>query len=140
MLTVCIAGDMRGHELYQWEFVLGHWPVDAVLAYGGDRPSDWPGKGPLSKALFVDELVPRDKPVVVFSPTGSSNFPPTLKLQDFIHPRDAVYVFGSNHRSLERSVVPDPDAIVEVECARHRDMWSFMAAAVVLRDRLVRHG
>jgi hypothetical protein len=90
--------------------------------------------GPWVPLHHVDDLsfhVP-DKQIVFFSPAFSDHVPGLININDFEHPGDAVYYFGSDE------VHPEPiyyDHCVYIETPRQVSMWSHQAAMIALHDR-----
>lgn len=120
MYYFCRPNDDRGHDENQWSHVVSHWGVNE-LRHGDDIPEGF-------------ELV-------VLSPEAGRYVQGTESLVDFVHPENAVYWFGSNHRHLTLDELPrTPDAIVYVPTDSYPEMYNFVCAAVVAYDRRVKGG
>jgi tRNA(Leu) C34 or U34 (ribose-2'-O)-methylase TrmL len=63
-----------------------------------------------------------------------------LSLYDYVHPSDAIYVFGPDHRNLtwEEIALENPDVVyIPVPPgSAMREMFSYTAAAIVAYDRI----
>jgi len=76
-----------------------------------------------------------DSHVVFFSPKFSEHIPGQVSLQEFKHPVNAVYCFGSDEVHPKNEII---DQCVYIDTPRDVSMWSHQAATIVLHDRWMR--
>lgn len=76
--------------------------------------------------------IPGDR--VLFSAQDSVVIPGTHPLKDYVHPSDITYCFGSDDQYP--TVWDGPLPIVYIEA--NTSLWSFQAAGIVLRDRMIK--
>jgi len=87
--------------------------------------------------------IPEGYTLVVLSPAEGRYVQGTESLVDFVHPENAVYLFGSNHSHLTHEELPKvPDHIVYIPIAQtgYVELYSWVALAVVMYDRMVKGG
>lgn len=71
-------------------------------------------------------------------PVAIELVPGTESLPDFVHPEDAIYLFGPEDGSLERPMLMHCHKFVSIPSAHCMNLAS--AVYVVLYDRLVKQG
>jgi hypothetical protein len=59
-------------------------------------------------------------------------------LEKFKHPEDALYILGSDSKGLDLSHISTKDSVVAIETANIFQMWSVVAAGIILYDRLIK--
>ena len=82
-------------------------------------------------------------PLIVFQPPNARYIQGVSSLVDFGHPRSAIYLFGGDNSNLNDEDDLGgrlPDDIVYVPQTGKDQMYSWVAAAVVFYDRLVKLG
>ena len=101
-------------------------------------------------AFNVDRLVLYDTKEAITAVSGSKVFLETAKraeeigrkpmyLKDFVHPDDAIYVFGRTGNNNVR-LVRDGDILLSVEQENDKgDMFALTMASIVLRDRFLKY-
>lgn len=121
MIVVAFPTPSQENFKQQWEFVLSHFCPDQVYSFGKEGL----------------ENLPREIPLVLLAPTNGTNIVGTESLENFEHPEDVVYLFGSDSRHVEHSLLVDrkPDHLVYVETDTRDQMYSFVCWAVVAWDR-----
>ncbi len=131
MLGVCIT--LSGGTLdTQWEFVLSNFEIDELYLLGGAEPSS----KLMEAGTRISSIAEIDHPVVVMAPLRGRYVQGEIPLNEFKHPEDAVYVFGSDKLHMELDT--EPEHKVYIPTATKDEMYSHVAAAVTLWDRL--HG
>lgn len=76
------------------------------------------------------------KPLICFSPTSAKYMPGLISLEEFEHPKNGLYYFGSDNCHNPKI---DNDACVYVPTIRPDPLWSVQAAIIVLYDRWRKH-
>ena len=111
--------DFRAH----WDHVRAHFSVDEFYVIG---------EGYLASAAELP-----DQPLVVLQSDRAANFRGTVSLAEFEHPEDATYLFGPDESLMPKAFMGGctPDHCVYVPTDTDRDMFSFVAFAVVAWDR-----
>lgn len=122
----------------QYDYVLSNFAPDQlfVKCRRGHHPSSNVFKL-ATKIETVDEL-PDDLPLILFLPKTAQYITPTVPLDEFSHPVDAIYMFGPNHENLsleEDFLNREPDHIVYIPTDTNDDMFSYNSYAVVMWDR-----
>lgn len=135
-----VAGYFRSNDApNQWSFVCTNFGVSPKDFWWWGKPDHHTVGSHYAQSIDSLEELPAGTPVLVQPATGryvSGKVP----LADFEHPRDAVYIFGSDNKNVDPADLPGAYSSVHVETASHHDMYSFVAAAVVLHDRMVKLG
>lgn len=139
--SVCLIRPVLDKEyLNQWDYALTNFPPDELFVVGnlGDYTSKIVGR-----AILLDSVADLPlKPLILMAPANGMNIAGDWSLVNFNHPAEAVYLFGSDTGFLSE-VDLDGRAVdykVYIPTASDDEMYSFMAAAVTLYDRLVKHG
>jgi hypothetical protein len=132
MIGVCLAWPTNEKYRDQWAYILSNFAVDNVWVVGcpDSYCQFFPG------AVFMDHQseLP-DYPIVVCQPPDARYVKGEINLMNFSHPEHAIYVFGLDNNNLsEDDLKGEPDYKVFIPTAKN-EMWSWVAAAVVLYDR-----
>lgn len=138
MFGVCFRYDRHGWIQNQWEFVLSHFVPDDVWVRGA--PDDWKS---YHKPVHIETAkeLPKERPLIVLAHPQGRYVQGVESLGIFEHPKDAIYLFGGDDVLLteEDDLGRKPDAIVYIPVKKY-EMYSFVAAAITLYDRLVKNG
>lgn len=124
MFGLCIAipetEEIRAH----WDHSRANFPSDEIFVIGGDF---------LKSAADL----PVDRPLVVLQPNDAANFRGIINLKDFIHPENAIYLFGPDLKPMSKAFLGgrEPEYRVFIPTGTRRDMFSYVAYAVVAWDR-----
>lgn len=122
MICLAIPDYPTGELRNQWDFVLSNFAVDRVLH------------------LPLKDMV-EDCQLVVLAPRAGRFIQGEVSLREYRHPDKALYLFGSDKEHLHPDVLCDaPSDRVFIPTATHHEMYSHVAAAVVLWDRMLKHG
>ena len=134
MVSVCLAAPASEFEQNQWDYVLSSFRADAVYVLGPQGV--YPAFHGLN-AKYVESCECLGN-VVVMSPEEGMNVQGEVSLEDFEHPFECTYLFGSDHSHLE--AVPQ-DVIAKVYIpVQHTELYSWIAYAVTMWDRKVKRG
>lgn len=130
-VVACIA---NGREESEWDYAISNLSPDGVTYCLG---SYQPTHNPFRDAPRIDSLaeLPTGIPKVVIAPFTSRNHAPSVSLVDFVHPEDAIYIFGPNNEHLEAAEV---DHVVVIPTDTKDEMFNYMSYLVTMWDR--RHG
>lgn len=139
MLGVCFRNERRPWLQDQWSWLFSNFGVTNIWQRGADADSQI--YQPTTDIQLADEL-PVNVPLIVIAPPDGQYVRGDESLLTFIHPVDAIYLFGASHYNV--SVEEDlgarvPDATVYIPTVKH-EMFSHTAAYVVLYDRFVKRG
>lgn len=138
MFSVVIPAFHNGHEQNQWEFVLSNFKPDKMYMWRAA-----PGDSEIRGAARIQNIsdIAHEGRIVVLAPYNGRNIQGDIPLPDYDHPEDAIYVVGSNHVTIEAEDLGNLqyDKVYIPTDSQH-DMYSFVAVAVALYDRKVKHG
>ena len=129
-MKVCIAA-CRGQEWKQWDYILHNMGVLPTDVWIRDR-----GK-------FNQVYEPGDLdgiPVVVMTPIEARYVKGEIALDNFEHPEDCVYWFGSDHVNVTEEQLEGLDVVARVYIPTPTvdQMYSWQAFAVTAWDRRLR--
>jgi hypothetical protein len=135
MTGICFHRE-RDWEQDQWSFVFSNFGVSDIWEYGDLSQDDLTIYQPTTNIVTAAEL-PSDRPLVVLAPAAGKYIQGTESLEDFVHPENAIYMFGGSHVNLNDEEhmggrVADHYvyiSLVQYECYAHG------AATVVLWDK-----
>jgi len=139
MVGVCFHRE-KDWEQDQWSYLFSNLGVSEIWELGDDGNRNWDIYQPSIKIATAAELPKR--PLVVLAPQEGRFIQGNENLKDFIHPENAIYLFGPSHLNLNdeehmggrvaEHYVYLP--LVESECFSHA------AAYMTLWDRKVKNG
>ena len=135
MFSVCYRYDRHSWLQNQWEFVLSHF--DVPLSWIRRAPDDFNSYHKSERIETANDL-PRSPLVVLAHPEGRV-YKGTVALDQFEHPHNAIYFFGGDDEINNDLGKRKPDHLVYIP-ATHYEMYSYVAAAITLYDRLVKNG
>ena len=140
MYGVCFQREHKPSLQDQWSFVFSHFGVEEIWERGWE-PGDGKIYQPVESIDTCAEL-PDDRPLVVLAPPLGRYIQGTESLLEFTHPKDAIYVFGGSHTNLTEEDMGGRVAehYVYIPTADRNEMYAYVAAAVVLWDRVVKGG
>lgn len=118
-----------------WDFVLSHFTPDKLWSVKGD-PKQY------HKPQVIDSVseLPKDVKIVVCAHPGGRYIQGQVSLVDYEHPGDAIYLFGHDHQNLEPEELEGFDCDYVFVPSGKNEMYSYIAAAIVLYDRMVKYG
>jgi hypothetical protein len=125
-------------EAYQWQFPINEWKVDKWLMcpVSGIKV----GSNKLGLEEFADyekmlESCP-DLVRVFIEPRTKHQNPDTIWLDDFEHPEDAVYIFGSAHYNPTLKHKREQDFVVSIKTKIDSGgLWPSQCLCLVLDDK-----
>ena len=133
---VCFKGEKRRVWQDQFSFAFSNFGIKDVWMIG-------PGDKIYQKCEQITSAaeLPADRPLVVLQPQDGRNVKGTESLVDFVHPDDAIYMFGGSHDVMEGDDlggrVPEHQVFIPFE--KH-ECYAFAAAYITLWDRKLKHG
>lgn len=110
-------------------FAVDHWAMCDV--HGG------PFSSPVQHADVATMLAAHSGPKTFLIPEGSVES--STRLRDYVHPADAVYVFGNSLNSLVPQIGPNDD-VVSIVTPVGAAMFAPVVLAAVLYDRMAKAG
>lgn len=142
MYGISCEWDPKSSARSAWDYL--------TTAYGThlyERPN--PGGGCRNDEYWVTgvpdipSLTQYGTPIII-SPFLGHDVQGTINLYDFVHPADAIYVFGPDYRNLtweDISIYPKPPVVyIEVPPGNEsREMHAYITAGIVLYDRAVKN-
>lgn len=137
---VCFRSEHRGWMQDQWSWVFSNFGITEIWERGAGDP-DAVIYQPTIKINTAAEL-PTSRPLIVLTPIAGRYIAGDQSLDTFIHPDDAIYLFGATQAHLSddddlggRS----PDALVYIPTVK-LEMYSHAAGYLTLWDRYVKRG
>lgn len=121
--ALCIAIPENEEFRAHWDHVRANFAVDEFFVIG---------EGYLSSAWGLP-----DQPLVLLQPNNGRHIRGVTNLTEFMHPIDATYLFGPDEQPMQPAFLDGrvPDHCVYIPTDTQRDMFSFVAFAVVAWDR-----
>lgn len=125
-------------EAYQWEFPLNEWGVDKWLMcpVSGIKV----GNQKLNLEEFADyEKMIESYPELVrvfIEPRTKHQNSDTIWLDDFYHPKDVIYIFGSAHFNPTLKFKKEQDFVVSIKTKIDSGgLWPSQCLCLILDDR-----
>lgn len=135
-----VEGTERERD--EWNLAFLHFAPDHVYALGAD--TEWePYRQPYTRVPTLASLViPPGTKLVIFAPTNGEHVQGTESLVTFVHPEDALYVFGQDHQHFDPALLGGrtPDHLVYVPTLGDAQMHSYTAGLLMFYDRAVKRG
>ncbi len=125
----------------QWSWVFSNFGITDIWERGWQGSTDADIYQPVIRIDTAAEL-PAERPLVVLAHPDSQYIKGNQSLVDFVHPADAIYLFGSSYGNL--SDEDDlggrkPDALVYIPTVEH-ECYAHSAAYITLWDRYIKWG
>ena len=138
-MRVCFTANQNNTFMNQWDFVVCNFKPDQIYILGSQ--DNLVISNPLKEAIFIDSYnqLP-DIPLVVAAPAHGRYVHGDINLKDFVHPQDAIYIFGSDSGIMQQEDVTRECSCVYVETDTTDDMYSFVTYAVMMHDRRMKLG
>lgn len=141
-LGMCFAYDKNGYYRTQWLCNVCAFKPDFAYERGIDEMTPNPyGILPCNNINDIDAGLE----LVVLSPLHTAReVMPSVSLDDFVHPTNACYYFGADFVWMTQEELGDrPRTVVYVPNISPKpedELYSFVVAAMVLRDRQIKLG
>ena len=140
-IGICFKSEHRGWMQDQWSWLFSNFGVTEIWERGWNGSTDANLSQPTMKIDTAAELSAK-RPVIVLAAADGKYVQGDQSLVDFIHPENAIYLFGGSKSNLNDEddlggVVPD--ALVYIPTVEH-EMYSHAAAYITLYDRYVKRG
>lgn len=138
MFGICFVGEYRRDTQDQWSFLLSNFGDPECWEI--EKPNVEPVYQKPVKIKTAEEL-PSDRPLVVLAPEAGRFVQGTVSLKDFVHPDDAIYLFGGSHLNLSEDELGTriADSYVYIPLIEH-ECYAPPAAYMTLWDRYVKRG
>ena len=137
---VCYRYDNRLDIMNQWEFVLSNFGLMSGEVWVRGAPAEFES---YLKAVHIDKAdeIPGDRPLVLLAHT-ESKVPGLISLVDYVHPVNAIYVFGADNVVFTEEDdigTKTLDAKVYIPTAQY-ECYAHIAAAMTFYDRMAKGG
>jgi hypothetical protein len=138
VIGVCFKRE-KDWEQDQWSYVFSNFGVEDLWEMGDDSNKDLNIYQPTIKISSAAELP--DRPLVVLAPQESKYIVGEESLKDFVHPDDAIYMFGGSHCSMTGVDLGGrvADHYVYIPLVKN-ECFSHSAAYITLWDRELKDG
>jgi hypothetical protein len=142
MFSVCLVIEDREPEWYnQWGYVLSHWKPEFLYLIGEEINVAYK---PFRQGILVQSAEEINHgPLVLLQPQVAKITLPNESLVPFVHPASCVYMFGADRQDFSSVFLGNrqPDNIVYIPTEGDMEMYSWVAGAVTMYDRLLKsHG
>ncbi len=141
MIGICFKSEHRGWMQDQWSWVFSNFGITDIWERGWDGSIDGKIYQDTIKISIAAEL-PTERPVIVLSHIAGQYIKGDESLADFVHPENAIYLFGGSYSHLNDEDDLGgrvPDAKVYIPTIKH-DMYGHAAGYITLWDRYVKRG
>ncbi len=125
----------------QWSWLFSNFGITDIWERDWNGSTDADIYQTVVRIDTASEL-PSDRPLVVLAPPDDKYIHGNESLDDFVHPEDAIYLFGGSHGNLNDEDDLGgrvPDSLVYIPTVKH-NMYSHAAGYQTLRDRYVKRG
>ncbi len=137
---ICWRYDNRPDIQNQWEFIFSNFGVTADRAWIRGAPDGFESYLNVPRIEKADEIA-SPGPFILLAHL-EAKIPGLTSLVDFVHPADAIYVFGADNVVLtmadDMGTAEFADKIY-IPSVKH-ESYSYVAAAMTLYDRLAKGG
>lgn len=117
---IYVAHAIERHSTNQWAHLVSHWKEVEVVSYAD---------------------IPEGVSIVLLAPDVGHAVSGNENLKEFEHPADVCYVFGPDHTHFQMDMLSrEPDHKVFIPLDGYREMYGWVAAAIVLYDRSLKRG
>lgn len=135
MLGVCLNASGGEEFHHQWDYVLLNWQPDRVWVVG----ELWKSRALKNAGSIevIDEL-PDHYDKVIAAHSDGRYLQGNTPLVEFEHPADCIYIFGPDDGYLRPDEI-DLSRILDtvyIPTPNNPEMFSFVAAAIMLNDRV----
>lgn len=141
MLGVCFRSEHRGWMQDQWSWVFSNFGITNIYGRGFGEGTD---EDIYQSMIEVDTAadLPSEPELVVIQPPDAQFIAGENPLQDFVHPDNAIYVFGGSQANM--SDEDDlggrtPDHLIYIPTQQY-EMYGHATAYITLWDRYVKRG
>lgn len=146
MLGVCFCFYKLSSLRAQWMYLLTGFQVEQRWEIAVDGQGDQASLDHKITTIRTADELPTDLPLVLIQPRAGDFLQGTESLADFIHPTDAIYLFGSDGQALSEvqlgARVPDSSLYIPLPINAERphdeELYSVQAAAIALYDRIAK--
>ena len=134
MFDIALVVSSGEHWEQQWSYLLSNFSPRTLYTIGELDPRVRPFSGHV--AIQNAEEIPVE--LVVLAPYHGRYIKGTESLADFSHPTECCYLFGSDNVPLSEDQMGSrqPEHCIFIPTATKDDMYSFVAGAVTLWDRI----
>lgn len=139
MFDVCLVSTSGANWEKQWSYLLSHFAPRDIYVIGEELERK---VKPFTNYIHIEtaEAVPND--LVLLAPQSGRYVQGDVSLVDFQHPQDCTYMFGADHVNMSEDYLGNRVAehCVYIPTDTSDQMYSFMAGAITLYDRLIKNG
>lgn len=142
-VSVCLPLPVHGRYQDQWDYVLSNFAPDVLYVIGDEADAPETNVFAKLKATYIaDASELPDTTLVLLAQDNGRYFSGDVSLADFVHPDDAIYMFGNDVEWVTDAEFGgrSPDHQVFIDTDTTDDMWSWCAYAVTAWDRRMKRG
>ena len=139
MYDVCLVSESGSHWEQQWSYLLSHFTPRNIYIVGNELER---AVKPFSHYIHVASAQSVPSELVLLAPQSGRYVQGTESLVTFEHPEDCCCMFGNDHTNMSEDFLGPrvPDHCVYIPTDTNDQMYSFMAGAITLYDRLIKNG
>ncbi len=128
----------------QWSWVFSNFGITDIWEYDADHDGQRGKDGSIYqdvKCIQTAADLPPEPSLIVLAPIDGRFVQGENSLKDFVHPEDAIYMFGGSHSVLTLDDLGGrtPDHTIYIPTVKH-EMYSFAAGYITIWDRLLKRG
>lgn len=143
MIGVCFQSEHRGWMQDQWSWVFSNFGITDIWERGSDHDGSRGKDGSVYQTTIKIDTAAElpDVPLVVIQPPDGRFIRGKQSLRDFLHPENAIYLFGGSQSVLSDEDLGGriPEALVYIPTVKY-EAYSHTAAYMTLWDRYVQRG
>ena len=99
-MAICFMREGKAWEQDQWSYLFSNFGITEIWEIGNEGNKDLNVCQPTIKIKTAADL-PTDRPLVVLAPQAGRWVKGTESLKDFVHPENAIYMFGGSHTIMQ---------------------------------------
>ena len=138
MFGICFSFDIDLMVREYWSYIFEHFEIIDIWEL--NRPSNIDSNYYIPIAIYSVSDLPTDSSIVIASHKNAKYLQGTIPLVDFIHPTNAIYIFGSDANNLYPEMFKDMTYQTVYIPGSSNEMHSFQAGAMFMYDRMVKNG
>ncbi len=139
MLRVCVYFRNNHWELNQWGYITSTFKVDEIFVVGPVPDPDMGGF--IKNATIINSIEDLPEgPIVLAAPFNGRFVKGDVDLKDFVHPENAIYLFGPDHENLHDDHLGARKIEHKVYITNETkfEFYAHVAAGIFLYDRRVK--
>lgn len=138
MVGICFSFDNNLMVREYWSYIFENFGITDIWEL--NRPTNIDSNYYIPTAIDSVSELPVNRPIVIASHENAKYLQGTISLLDFIHPTNAIYIFGSDNDNLYPKMFKNMLYQAVYIPGSSNEMHSFQAGAIFMYDRMVKLG